>query len=118
VSEVQAVLDLIKADEQLRKQVVAAAVSGLRRLIPAAGLQFLFRGASNDQGLSKGGERGGTVRCADRRSVPIDSFVDAQLSVLLSQLPEGLLDLLHRLHAVATGSAESSPEWGNTYLGR
>ena len=40
MSEVQAVLDLIKADEQLRKQVVAAAVSGLRRLIPAAGLQF------------------------------------------------------------------------------
>ena len=105
MSEVQAVLDLIKADEQLRKQVVAAAVSGLRRLIPAAGLQFLFRGASNDQGLSKGGERGGTVRCADRRSVPIDSFVDVQLSVLLSQLPEGL----HMLHAVATGSAENPP---------
>jgi len=41
-----------------------------------------------------------------------------QPSVLLSQLPQGLLDLAHRLRAVATGSAESPPGWGQRTPGQ
>ena len=83
-----------------------------------------------------------SLRCAARRSVPpiassaggrtgiIPPLVAGggevkggsgyeQLSVSLSQLPEGLLDFVRRLHAVSTGSgSESPPGWRQYTLGQ